>query len=412
MRRTQTKRTYINPPEPLRGEEKNSFAEHTLSNRLPEIARQVLKNNQWQREIQENIRELISEMPYSKLTLLDDVSASDNDAWEKYLEPYLGMSWLQAPWFVAEMYFFRRILKATKYFQIGFDVDPYQSQKQAELPSALEAIQQVCDQLEVSLTDSQDVDHFLLERLFHSNIWGNQSDLSIWSPALGTQSDRSLSLSEDQKKKFLLTDHAHEVSAYLLSLDKSDGRVDFVLDNVGIELAHDLILADTFLRTEMVDSVYFNLKPYPTYVSDATPKDVIESIAFYKREGTLAVQQMAERLERNIAEKRLILKSDFFWGSPLMGWELPSHLVQDFSQSDLIISKGDANYRRWFGDRKWEPETPLEDGLGYLPTPMLLLRVLKAEIVVGLGEGVSAKMDELDPTWMYNGRWGVIQFIQ
>jgi uncharacterized protein with ATP-grasp and redox domains len=409
MSKNQTKKTYINPPEPLRGDEKDSFAEHTLSNRLPDIARQVLDNNPWQEDIQENLQELIAEMPHRRLTLLEDGFAPDNDAWEQYLAPYLDMTWLQAPWFLAEMYFFRRILKATKYFQPGFDVDPYKVQKQAELPSALEAIQQICDQLRKSLFRSQSLNPVTMEQLIHLNIWGNQSDLSIWSSAQGNQPDRP---HEDQRTDFLLNDHTQAAARYLLDLNKRDVRVDFILDNVGLELAYDLVLTDTLLTTNIVNTVIFNLKPYPTYVSDATPKDVLESIAFYKREGAQAVQQMAERLERNISDKRLILVSDYYWGSPLMGWEMPSRLVQGFSQADLIISKGDANYRRWLGDRKWEPETPLKDGLGYLPAPMLLLRVLKAELVVGLDEGVSVKMDELDPTWMYNGRWGVIQFIQ
>jgi hypothetical protein len=128
-------------PEALRGQESGSFAEHTISIRLPKIAQQVLQNNQWSEITQGNLQDLIDEMPHGRLSLLDDHNAPDNSEWIRYMSPYLGMTWLQAPWFVVEMYFFRRILKAVNFFQTKTGVDPYLIQKQAELPVTLAAIQ-------------------------------------------------------------------------------------------------------------------------------------------------------------------------------------------------------------------------------------------------------------------------------
>ena len=81
-------------------------------------------------------------------------------------------------------------------------------------------------------------------------------------------------------------------------------------------------------------------------------------------------------------------------------------------QADLLISKGDANYRRWLGDRHWPFTTPFRQILAYRPAPLLVLRVLKSEIVVGLTARAAGKDGPADPTWMYDGRWGLIQFVE
>jgi hypothetical protein len=103
------------------------------------------------------------------------------------------------------------------------------------------------------------------------------------------------------------------------------------------------------------------------------------------------------------------LQVDDYWVSPLMGWEMPAALRLELAQADLLISKGDANYRRWLGDRHWPFSTPFDAILAYRPAPVLALRVMKSEIVVGLPPGLQEQMYRRDPTWLYNGRWGVIQ---
>jgi hypothetical protein len=48
----------------------------------------------------------------------------------------------------------------------------------------------------------------------------------------------------------------------------------------------------------------------------------------------------------------------------------------------------------------------------YLPAPVLVLRVAKAEIAVGLRPGQAEELDRLDPDWRIDGNWGMIQFAQ
>ncbi len=115
--------------------------------------------------------------------------------------------------------------------------------------------------------------------------------------------------------------------------------------------------------------------------------------------------------ETTLNRGRLDLKTDFYWISPLAGWEMPDELREELGQADLLISKGDANYRRWLGDRHWEPDLPIDVPLAYRPAPLLLMRVLKAEMVVGLEPGQAQQMDKDHQGWMSNGHWGVIQFV-
>ena len=88
---------------------------------------------------------------------------------------------------------------------------------------------------------------------------------------------------------------------------------------------------------------------------------------------------------------------------------MPADLHADLRNSSLILSKGDANYRRWLGDRYWPFTTPAQAVLGYLPAPFAALRVLKSEVVIGLQPGQAQAMDARDPEWLIDGKWGIIQ---
>lgn len=46
----------------------------------------------------------------------------------------------------------------------------------------------------------------------------------------------------------------------------------------------------------------------------------------------------------------------------------------------MVFLKGDANYRRLIGDRRWPTNTPFSDVAGYFPTKLCALRTLKAEL--------------------------------
>ena len=145
-------------------------------------------------------------------------------------------------------------------------------------------------------------------------------------------------------------------------------------------------------------------------MSDATSKDVMEMIGILVSEQVAEAREIGNRLNQYLAEERLTLVDNLFWTSPLSFWEMPKPLMREISASDLVISKGDLNYRRLLGDRHWKFTTPISDILRYIPVPLAALRVLKSEIVAGLGAGQPEHQDRADPDWLFDGQWGVIQF--
>jgi hypothetical protein len=89
---------------------------------------------------------------------------------------------------------------------------------------------------------------------------------------------------------------------------------------------------------------------------------------------------------------------------------MPPRFQQFFTGAALVVSKGDANYRRVVGDALWQPETPFADVTAYFPAPLLALRTLKSNPIVGLPAGLAERLDAEDATWRVNGRRGVAQF--
>jgi hypothetical protein len=96
----------------------------------------------------------------------------------------------------------------------------------------------------------------------------------------------------------------------------------------------------------------------------------------------------------------------------LVFWEIPEELKSELAQSSLIFSKGDANYRRFLGDRHWPFTTSFQDIVCYFPAPLVALRTLKSEVAAGLQLEQVERLSHEDPEWLTNGQWGVIQFVE
>ena len=398
-------------PGPLCGSEPGTFAEDTMTNRLPGIGRRVLDEGQWTAEAVERLQRLISNLPNGRQDGMPADGGPDWEKWDAWLQSYEGMNWLQMPWFPAEVTFFRRLLAASGYFrdEPGRGVDPYRAQKLHGLRTLEHGLGPLCAQLEAQgELEGERLDAALAD-LLRAAVWGNQADLSVF-PAGEAQPEQH---SEDSRATHLLADQAQQAAAYLNSLERSlPRRVDFILDNVGMELAYDLVVTDFLLRHGLAGQVRFFAKPYPTYVSDAMIPDVIETVAALQQNSDPAVRRLGERLQGGLAAGSFTLAVDDFWISPLSGWEMPAELQADLAGSALLVSKGDANYRRWLGDRHWAATTPFEAVCAYRPAPLLALRVLKSEIVAGLAPGRAEQAARADLNWMFSGRWGLIQFCE
>jgi uncharacterized protein with ATP-grasp and redox domains len=396
-------------PSPLLGSEVGTFTEYTVTQRMPAIACRVIAENDFPENINACLKQLASELASEPLTPLLHDTGVDFSAWVKYLEPFKGQRWIDVPWFLAETYFYRLILEITNYFRPGElqGVDPFQLQKNKGLETSFDSIIALCIQLNQWLADAQKeekLNQTALIALLYFALWGNRVDLSLWS---ALENDRSRFDIQSQQAH-ILVDDATKVTELLVSKGK---RIDFVIDNAGFELVCDLCLVDYLLGSGVANQVKLHLKPHPTFVSDAMIKDVLHTIEFLAASNHEDVTLFAKRLQENIASERLVLCEDYFWTSPLPFWEMPDSLKSDLSAANLIVIKGDANYRRLLGDRHWDFTTNFADIVSYLPAPILALRTLKSEVVAGLKPEVIEQVAKCDSDWLTNGQWGVIQLV-
>ncbi len=385
-------------PPPLRGEERGTWAHDAVVRRLPEIARRVLAENDLHPEAQRAVEALMAEIPLGSIRALQDPGAPDIGAWEVYVEPYLGADWLQVPWFFAETYFYRRILEATGYFRPGpgLGKDPFRLQKERGLAQGLAYGARL---LEAEASAD-------LGRLLFLDLWSNQADLSLWPAEKGGRAETG---AEEELQARLLVDDRPRVVQHWQARRGTPRRAHLILDNVGVELVVDLVLTDRLLAESGVEMLVLHPKAHPTFVSDATAGDVRETVeAMVAADG--ALREMGRRLRIARDSGRLSEQVSFFWTSPLAMWEMPDDLRGVLAASDLVVLKGDANYRRLLGDRKWPFDTPLEAILGYFPAPLLALRTLKAELAAGIPEEAVRNASREDPDWLTDGRWGMIQY--
>lgn len=387
-------------PAPLMMSEANPFAYFTLTKRMPAIVQRVISENDFSSEIVHKLESLSQEIPDKNVSFVTDEWQDISD-WDRYLQPFIGKRWIDMPWFFAEAYFYRRIIEATHYFLPGtsFGIDPYGIQKRRGLETAINSIRELSARV-------NERNHTSLIALIYFALWGNRADMSLFPINSEDNNQQEIHLEQSH----ILVDDAPQVAEKITNF--KNVRIDFIIDNAGFELFGDLCLADFLLTSQAAEIIYLHLKPYPTFVSDATIQDVHDTLAILAADEDQEVQLLVNRLQDYITQGRLICRDDYFWTSPLMFWEMPEELKNELAQSSLIIIKGDANYRRCLGDRQWSFTTVFEDIVCYFPAPILVLRTLKSEIAAGLQLKQVEKLNQEDPNWLTNGQWGLIQFSE
>ncbi len=389
----------MNPPYPPPLMTSESFARHTVAHRLPSIVADVIAENEYPPQVVAALQGLCDEIAHRAVAPLAE-NAPDVAAWRRAWEPYWGRTWLDVPWYLAESYFYRRLLEASRYFQPGDGQgrDPFEARKRRALED--KAVVRLPSELAAGCQDEREG----FVTLLHASLWGNRDDLSYIVLAARPEDDLGRSSGEH-----LLIDHTEAAWASVAS--GRLGRVGFVCDNAGLESLLDLALTDFLLVRRLCRQVVFHLKARPFFVSDTMVKDVYPMLAALRQAGEAATA-LAARLEECQRDGRWRLQDDLFWTSWLGFREMPTRLRDELAKSDLVILKGDLNYRRLLDDRRWSPTTRLEDVTGYFPAPFLTLRTLKAEIIVGLQEGQAEALSAAEPDWLVNGRRGLIHLVK
>jgi uncharacterized protein with ATP-grasp and redox domains len=314
------------------------------------------------------IENLIAAIPHRTLEGFTDPAAPDMPSWQDYVQPYLDHNWLQVPWFFAETYFYRRLIAITDFFRTAFD--PFAAQKQQGLHTTVARGQALATQTHRLLADGWRPEGLI--HLLTLALWGNQADMSLWAPDGTTQPHHRPA---DSPHEHLVMNEAEAVAHFLTSL-KDEPRatppcVDCLLDNAGFELLGDLCLADYLLSTAQVQTVRLHAKLHPTFVSDAIMVDVHATIAWLRHHADSTLRTLGARLHACLRHRRLQVHTHPFWTSPLPMWEMPDDLRVHLAEADVVLAKGDANYRRALGDAHWPLTTPLADVVSYFPAPLV-----------------------------------------
>lgn len=391
-------------PPSITGSQPGSWSHVSIKDRLPVIAQRVIEENQFSDQINQNLIQLRDEIPNKPIRKLIDQDAPDHQSWNRYIQPYLGKKWLVVPWFFVETYFYRRIVEAVDYF--NREQDPFEYQKQQGLEKTVGDIATLAGYLAKHLDNPGKMDNILRDGLY-SSLWGNQADLSLW-PA-GSTSDPRNDTVKSQKERLLAND-INQVIRIFNKPDQSIKQVDIMLDNAGFELVSDLALADILVSHGLVDQVILHVKVHPTFVSDVIEADLGNTIRFLSDSDDDGTADFGKRVEALIKEERILAKAHQFWNSPLPMWDLPKDIREELNESSLLISKGDANYRRLLGDREWDFTEGFHRVVDYLPVPLVALRTLKSELAVGMDLDQIQFIFNQDSKWMINGKWGVIHY--
>jgi hypothetical protein len=341
--------------------------------------------------------------------------------WRLASRPLLGRSWYDLPWYFAESFWFLKLLFAFGYYEPAGPNrlrDPFEPFKRRELlqpGGGLEAASALGPLLAGRAGAAAAVQAAAVGELLLACLWGNRLDLSM--PALsreyrgkslqqggGHPAGRLPALAAAAQPE-LLIDHSGETARRLLAAR----RVDLILDNAGPELVCDLLLAARLLSEER--RVVLHAKRSPFFVSDARPADIQATIRALAGGAAPEVRAAGTLLALRLAEGRLRIAEHWFWNGPRFFQDLPADLRSQLAACDLVLLKGDANYRRLVGDRRWPATTPMESLTGYFPAPFAALRTMKSEIVVDLSQAQVERLESEDPEWRTNGRRGIVRWV-
>ena len=218
-------------------------------------------------------------------------------------------------------------------------------------------------------------------------------------------------------KAWILVDNTSEVWELLKVINRNadhEIHIDFVLDNAGFEVFADLCLAEFLLSLNLAKTVYFHVKNIPWFVSDASETDIDWLIEEMKQSENNFISQLGTRWQARFKDGSFQFKKHVFWTLAHDYSEMKAtapDLYAELSKAKLVFFKGDLNYRKLVGDRKWPHTTHFAEALcGFCPAPLCSLRTLKADVVVGLGPGQDSQAESKDEKWMVNGTYAVIQY--
>lgn len=243
----------------------------------------------------------------------------------------------------------------------------------------------------------------------------------------------------DALNTFILVDRSKEIWSCLTN-GQTNKTIDFILDNAGYELFTDFVLASFLLDNQLVSKIRFHGKSIPWFISDVNVYDFHWTIQTMVEHEDVQLSNFGKKLDAYKQSGHIeLVENEYFWTSPYEFYrmkDVDAGLYEYLATSDLLIFKGDLNYRKLLGDFNWPFDSTFEtvlrgslntlnridfffcfqfknfpSSIGFKPTNLCSLRTVKADIVCEVDVNLTNELSEKDPMWMETGQYGVINFI-
>lgn len=409
------------PKQSLTNDE-SSFAYSTARDRWPKIIKDCIADLEAQTQFdgapiiekfQQLLQDLLSDKKIVKFT--DEEIKLDPDL-KFYNEQFGDYSWLSGPWLYLECYMYRVI----KLFFINAghpDYDIFNNLKQSTLKLSDLGIIELSKKLltfDFNLDESVKLTFF--REFLDVSLWGNATDLSLLAGVVSLEEMQSIQGEKTRKEneKNIIVNDSPKLFKFLESHNK---QFDIVLDNSGFELFSDLVFAIYLIKANLTKKVKFHCKQVPWFVSDVLPKDFDELFGELKNYDNEYVAGFLQTCQDYLKSGAFEIASHKFWTLPNYFWDIDQFpdLYEELKTADVLLFKGDLNYRKLTGDMHWPRTTKFETALQNLSTlglPIVTLRTCKADVVVGLPEGKEDELKKVDPNWSATGKYAVVSFFQ
>ena len=355
---------YIYPAE-------GSFAGFTLETRFPKILNDIVRNPKLLEQSKVELISLRDRLDDLRIELLD-LPKNESIYWSSFFENHTGKTYREVPFFFLEMYFYRLIIQIISKNQ-DF-IDPFEIIKREDLEKNSSFFNKIVSEYS----------NLNLNQCLHLSLEGNQADLSQVKDNKGAE------------LVYLINDEAKLIN------NLPQNGLHIIGDNSGVELFTDLILIKKLAET--CEDVTLHLKHLPLLVSDATTDDFEILLDFLDFTGQ---SDFVSAIRSLLDSKKLKVLSHPFWNAPTFYDQLP--FIE--SPTNLLLSKGDANYRRFFHDKAFSPHLTFD--LSSIEFKQVFaLRTLKSDIQTSLSQKLIEDLNEKDPTWMHNSKYAVIQKLK
>ena len=345
--------------------------------------------------------------------------------------------WQTVPWLYTECYMYRLIhtfFTTSTHFWHSFDM--FATSKRASLvgskKGAIELVKRFRGVLQ-AIADKQAVDEetqkAIFEEMIQISLWGNATDLALLtSLSVEELNSRQGKAVRESNMQNIVVNDTEQVWG-LLSQIRSSGRskdIHIVLDNAGFELLTDLVFAGYLIESGYATKIVLHGKRMPWFVSDVTLEDLKYLIEGFANGTIYSDIDPADNAELKEAGKywtslihsdKLGFRAELFWTTQHSFGRMPSvepGLFEDLADADLVVYKGDLNYRKLTYDGMWPHSTPFSDAIGPLARKhggqgvrSLVLRTAKADVCVGLKPGQEEGLEE---GWTRHGKYAMVSY--